>query len=289
MDIIKKITQAGYTKEAEALKKWAKNSVVIKAKASDEKKFKLGESKIGGLPHLPKDFVWPTFNDASLAFIAQFNLSEIAKFDTENLLPKIGMLYFFYEGGNTWGFDPKDKGAIKVVYYDGNLSSLTETLLPDDLDNPKEYESLRFLPCKLSFKSETDYPFEVDAFYEEVSRFSTQQIDEPLSEFIEELTVDPFDEVNKLFGYPNIIQSDFFEEVEFVTNGLYCGDSTGYNDPKAKKLEQNINDWILLFQISSIDAANMMWGDGGKVYFAIKKEDLKNKDFDKVWFVLQCG
>jgi uncharacterized protein YwqG len=31
-----------------------------------------------------------------------------------------------------------------------------------------------------------------------------------------------------------------------------------------------------------------MWGDAGRIYFWIQEQDLKNRDFAKVWLVLQC-
>ena len=65
----------------------------------------IGASKIGGCPDVPADFVWPYVtgggiceNDDKphpLTFMAQFNLSELADCDTENRLPKAGLLSFF--------------------------------------------------------------------------------------------------------------------------------------------------------------------------------------------------
>ncbi len=78
-------------------------------------------------------------------------------------------------------------------------------------------------------------------------------------------------------------------ECELVTNGLYCGDPSGYNDPKAKTLEPNAKKWRLLLQIDSNEENEMMWGDVGRLYFWIKKDDLINKNFDKSWFSLQCS
>ncbi|MBN2239580.1 MAG: DUF1963 domain-containing protein [Dehalococcoidales bacterium] len=40
---------------------------------------------------------------------------------------------------------------------------------------------------------------------------------------------------------------------------------------------------------NSDDDTGMMWGDAGKLYFWIKKDDLKNADFTDVWMILQCG
>jgi uncharacterized protein YwqG len=78
-------------------------------------------------------------------------------------------------------------------------------------------------------------------------------------------------------------------ECELVTNGLYCGDPSGYEDPRAKELEPNAKNWRLLLQIDSNDENEMMWGDCGRLYFWIRKEDLVNKQFDKSWFSLQCS
>lgn len=93
----------------------------------------------------------------------------------------------------------------------------------------------------------------------------------------------------KLLGYSENIQGTMEDECQLVTNGLYCGDPSGYNDPKAKELLKDAGKWILLFQIDSIEKAGMMWGDVGRIYFWIKKEDLRNKRFDKSWMVLQCS
>jgi len=35
------------------------------------------------------------------------------------------------------------------------------------------------------------------------------------------------------------------------------------------------------------DDYELMFGDSGHIYFWIKKEDLKNKNFDNVWLILQ--
>ena len=78
-------------------------------------------------------------------------------------------------------------------------------------------------------------------------------------------------------------------ECQLVSNGLYCGDSSGYNDPRRERLEAGRSDWILLLQLDSDDDAGMMWGDCGMLYFWIKKSDLKDNMFENCWMILQCG
>ena len=89
-----------------------------------------GSSKFGGRPDVPAGFVWPvfetkTFDDDTvkprpLAFLAQFDCARLAELDPEGLLPRTGLLSFFYElGSQRWGYDPKDAGCARVFWFDG--------------------------------------------------------------------------------------------------------------------------------------------------------------------------
>ena len=78
-------------------------------------------------------------------------------------------------------------------------------------------------------------------------------------------------------------------DCQFVSNGFNCGSTDPYQDPKAKELAPGRSDWIMLFQLDSDDDAAMMWGDCGKLYFWIKKDDLAAARFDNCWMILQCG
>ena len=42
-------------------------------------------------------------------------------------------------------------------------------------------------------------------------------------------------------------------------------------------------------QLDSDDAAKMMWGDAGRLYFWIRDQDLRERRFDKTWMIYQCG
>jgi uncharacterized protein YwqG len=77
-------------------------------------------------------------------------------------------------------------------------------------------------------------------------------------------------------------------ECQLVTNGLYTGNPSGYQDPRRKTLEAGAIDWTLLLQIDSDDRVGMMWGDVGMLYFWIRRQDLASRKFDKVWTILQC-
>jgi uncharacterized protein YwqG len=131
----------------------------------------------------------------------------------------------------------------------------------------------------VDIKSEVSLPYYGHEVYEDFA-------DGEGDKFWEEVYND--ENLNKLLGYSDNIQNEMELECELVTNGLYCGDLSGYNDPRAKALEPNAKNWKLLLQIDSNEENEMMWGDCGRLYFWIKQDDLLNKQFDKSWFSLQC-
>jgi uncharacterized protein YwqG len=93
---------------------------------------------------------------------------------------------------------------------------------------------------------------------------------------------------HRLLGHSCNIQGDMQLEAELVTNGLYCGDSSGYKDPKAKILQPMASQWKLLFQLDSDSVGDFMWGDGGMLYYWIRQSDLVNRNFEKHWMTMQC-
>jgi len=55
------------------------------------------------------------------------------------------------------------------------------------------------------------------------------------------------------------------------------------------ELRAGRSDWRLLLQVASDDAPRMMWGDAGISYYWIRDEDLRERDFDRAWLILQCA
>ena len=71
-----------------------KNEITISTELNNNSEI-INKSKIGGKPYLPKDFIWPYYQELPLSFLAQINLEEVNSFDKDKLLPSTGMLYFF--------------------------------------------------------------------------------------------------------------------------------------------------------------------------------------------------
>ena len=279
------------------LEKSARNSVLLNIAGTAEKR--VGATKFGGRPDVPADFKWAYYEGEDyldetpkkrpLSFIAQFDLSEIAKYDTDHLLPQTGLLSFFYECDTMrWGYDPKDKGCARVYYFE-DINALSPAEFPDDLE-----DDFRFPEIAISERSEKSYQdFEDFIVQREKMVMEWDAFDEAMESMgIEE--PDDLDDRSKLLGWADIIQNNMTCECELVARrGYYLG--RGWDDvtPRDRQeTEQWANrDWLLLFQLGTVEADGfeLMFGDCGRIYFYIHRDDLAARNFDNVWLILQCG
>lgn len=238
-------------------------------------------SKIGGLPNLPATIPWPEWRDRPLAFICQIDVGEAPKQEGFDDPLKTGMLFFFYDQEqSTWGFDPDDRGSWRVIY--------TRDEIPD---TPAE--------APAGLEDDFIYDEQLVAFKAIISRPSGERIgldfaamsDDEYDQ-CEAFLEAPYGELPKhqVGGFPFVLQNDSMElDSQLASNGLYLGDATGYEDPRAEALAKGAGEWVLLLQIDTDDGTGMMWGDCGLLYFWIKRDDFLKAHFDDVWMILQCG
>lgn len=276
------------------LEKAARNSVVLNIDGKAEKR--VGATKFGGRPDIPTDFKWAYYEGADyldetpksrpLSFIAQFNLAEIAKYDTDNLLPKTGLLSFFYECDTMRrGYDPKDKGCARVYYFE-DINALSPAEFPDALEEYFRFPEIGITAySEKSYQSYSDFLVQREKMVQEWEAFEEAEIS---------LGIEEPDECSKLLGWANVIQNNMTRECELVAKrGYYLGKSWDEVTPRDRQeTEQWANrDWLLLFQLDTVvnDDFELMFGDGGRIYFYIHRDDLAARNFDNVWLILQCG
>jgi uncharacterized protein YwqG len=270
---------------AERLADFAVRSWRIVATRSALDALAIGESRFGGVPDVPGDFVWPTHDGRRLSFLAQLDLAGVASSD----LPPTGWLVFFYDAEQQpWGFDPKDAGGARVFYVDAPRDTLVRRsqLSTDDGG---------FQPCSLSLSAVIDLPDLWD------SVVAHAELDDDQEEAylaarndLAGMPESPADEdilYHHLLGHPQLVQDDMRGECELASNGIYCGDPGAYQGERAKELlSRAAAEWQLLLQLDSDeDGPGWMWGDTGRVYFWIRRADLIARGFDRAWLVLQCG
>jgi len=276
------------------IQKLQRNSIALKL-GEQQLPEVVGSNRFGGAPDVPSDFVWPkyaaTTSDGQviephpLSFIAQFNCSDLSALDTECILPKTGVLAFFYEARTPrWGFDPKDKGCAKVFWFEDE-KVLSVAKFPDDLE-----DEFRFSPRPIYLEREDNFPdFEDFALmhnlnYKNIDKFETVQ---------EELGIIPWElSTSKVLGWPILIQNNITVECELASGGFYVG--AGYSTVPKNKVNQankhSLKTWRLLLQFSAFDEDenySMAIGDG-YLYFYIREEDLRAGRFDDCWISFQC-
>ena len=128
-------------------------SILLKATKTDDK-LPAGASKLLGNPDVWDGFEWPAIEQDGemydLTFMCQINCADAVLFDTEGLLPKTGMLYFFYDL-DEMPWTPDNQNAARVLYYNGNLSDLHEMMLTNE-----KGESIAFCEQKIEFETVAD-------------------------------------------------------------------------------------------------------------------------------------
>lgn len=260
--------------------------------------------RFGGAPDVPEGFDWPrfvtdTYTDSevkprSLTFLAQFDCAALAPLDRDGLLPREGVLSFFYETvSQRWGYGPEDAGCARVYWFP-DQTALRPAEFPADLE-----EYCRFPALPIRGQAVTEYPgyeefplsFLKDALQAAPGRNIWNLFDE-VRDALPGYTEQP-QPCHRLLGWPVIIQNAMPLECELVSRGYYLG--SGWKSiPEAEQKESEETawkDWLLLFQLDSgVTAENfdLMFGDSGSIYFYIRKEDLAVRRFDRVWLIQQC-
>lgn len=258
-------------------------------------KLAVGASKFGGRPDVPADFIWPVFEtdtreddqvkERPLAFLAQFDCAQLAPLDPEGLLPKEGVLSFFYElESQRWGYDPKDAGCARVFWFEGPLAPA---------EFPAELEEDFLLPeMAAQLSGATDAPDFQDACPALEYPWTANDY-RIFDQARRELGMDYPANRSQLLGWPDIIQNNMTLQCELISRGYYLGGSWEKIplEERSALRTPSVRDWQLLFQLDTVENGDfeLMFGDCGRIYFYIRREDLAQRRFDRVWLIQQCS
>jgi len=252
---------------------------VIRIKLSLANQLAVTDSKVGGVPYIPKGGALPRSADGKPLFmLAQINCEQLPE---NNLYPKKGLLQFWIADTEDplYGLDyddPCSNDFKRVLYF----STIGEALPIDDFISDYTFDDshLPFNSKKqfaLHFKKDTEsISLEERAatqlFFEKWNEAFSTQIT-TIDEFFEEVPNDICEEINasllkeptghKIGGYPYFIEYDPREE----------------NDPHTLLLLQ--------IDIDNVEGEEIYWGNGGGVAnFFVSPEDMANCKFDDVLF-----
>ncbi len=202
-----------------------------------------------------------------LAFLGQLELGEVWPVAQFADWPSEGTLAFFYaRPDDAWGYDPVVRGHCRVLYCP-RMGKTAVMPAPDDLpDEAKSPERAVRLASEWTLPTSIDMDgvrlsFWVRGDYRDLCRRITSNLDDESP-------------IHRCGGHPQQVQGEMRLECQLVTNGIYCGDSSGYSDPRAATLAQGAADWQLLLQIDSDRQLGWMWGDAGRLYFWARQQDI---------------
>lgn len=237
------------------------------------------DSKVGGLPYLPKGAEAPTDAKGNkLYLLAQINCEDVAELPD---FPHSGMLQFFISDDDLYGSTltvPSPQKDWRVVYCPEIDRSVDPSAIAEVYADMPEIE---FTPisgeCKMTFEMTSeglttgDYRFEQlfierwnEAFPEDEAT-AIFDLDDSVFDVIDSNEGLSFP-AHKMGGYPFFTQADPRSE-----------DSAQYD--------------TLLLQIDTDfrEGIGVMWGDIGVGNFFINSEALKRLDFSDVLYNWDCG
>ncbi|EDP9822451.1 DUF1963 domain-containing protein [Salmonella enterica subsp. enterica] len=218
-----------------------------------------------------------------LPFVAQINFAEmwaVGELDAD--MPHEGMLYLFYDvRQQPGGFNPQENVGFSVCYHP-SITTLTRRELPEQLISLKGMSRGRVFSCEARWHV-SPLPYETQQW--ECLGLSEEAV-EAVCDWQEES-----DDASgyQIGGWPNVIQGDMQVECALVSAGYDCGHSDAYKKPELAAVRATATEWLLLAQIDSDDHENgWMWGDSGRLYVWIKRDDLKARRFELAQVILQC-
>jgi uncharacterized protein YwqG len=233
---------------------------------------RLGGCRIGGLPDLPSGVEWPRLSrakkeypskrqsrDEPLWFLMQINLAEVASADVANLLPKVGILYFFFHWHNA--DEPDEPDASLVLFHRNVEQDLQRVETPADLHSAghfRGFDLLPFLEWTVPDCDDTNYRL---GFWDnlKVRVAEVQGLEDPWGPT----------PVYRMLGYPELLQGDELAERE-------------------KLLLQVSSDCpAAITEVGPYPETGMMWGDRGRIYYIIKEADLTSRYFGNVFACLE--
>jgi len=249
-----------------------------------------GNSRYGGVPDLPASMPWPRSTQGCLNFLMQVNLQELP-LPADSCLPCKGILYFFIESDDTC-----TTVSGKVLYFDGRRTSLKKSAAPpnEELAHQEHYQDLA--PYQLASGAGVSIPSYGSKLFQTVAELalptSAGDGGDRFFKLIDESLGLPKGKAAaaQLLGCPSNLGDDLRENAYLASAGrrkrIY---DYKYRDRNRKELLKQAKDWVMLWRINSSSKVGVCIWDAGSLNIMIRKDDLKARDFSKVYLQIETG
>lgn len=224
-------------------------------------------------------------NPKPIDFLAMIRLADIAPHAGLVGLPERGALLFFYDVQRMLGsFQPEARGGWRILYVESE----------DDLVLVEQPPILHpdFQPSTLSFELEYALPEDIrEATGDDDLRCYGNPEYARVHNTLRGIG-DKHPIIHQLGGPPAEVQNGLFHQCQLASNGVCVGSPEDRQRQldRVRALEPGIADWRLVLQIDSDEPGlGWMWGDLGRLYFCLRRDDLAARRFDRSWCSEQCG
>ncbi|MGN0642828.1 MAG: YwqG family protein [Huintestinicola sp.] len=248
------------------------------------------DSKLGGIPYMPKDFGYPTGKCGSCAgkplrLLAQLNFESLPHISG---FPEEGILQFFCSCGNDEGLyglnssDPCGQNGFRVIYHENIITDPSKLMSAEEMPFFESGE----------FPFEGEYILTPHAPSECTPTTCDFRFDKTFAKVYSEVTGDKISSIYEAYEGKYGDGSTLEDVFDFISNSNSCiGGYPDFTQTDPRNAENGTAEHtVLLFQLESysIDGLEIMWGDSGVANFFITPDDLKNKDFSRVMFNWDC-
>ncbi len=242
----------------------------------------VGVSRLGGLPDLSPGITWPNWRGKPQSFIAYINLSELPAFAERALLPSTGHLFFFYDSAqSTYGLYPSDRGSFAIFYSTAPRSEFERAPATEGLD-----PSAIFKPARLVFSLGNTAPEWEHPALERLGPSCEQRLyeySEAYRQAEEETPQAVRRSGHQMLGYPNPLQMSVGVNCEQARLGHW-----GQERPSGQEIDPvQAEEWELLLQVDGDMTTGMEWMASGRIYYMIRRHDLKARNFAQAWLIMQ--
>ena len=247
-----------------------------------EDKLKITDSKIVGLPYLPKGAEFPKApNGEEMLMIAQINCEDLKGLKD---FPQKGILQFFVfdDDDAMFGLDfdnPTVQDTFRVIYYDEIKEFYDEKEL-ENIYKPHNYEESFLTNNNESYKIKFELRTEKERFEEAIYNVFDKLCKEKNLEQHQE---------DWLYRKILNIEMEYSEEPHSQCDGFAFFTQS---DPREFEEKYKKYDTVLFQLDSEYDENTKKWkvciGDAGVLNFFINREKLKNKDFTEILYNWDC-
>lgn len=245
-------------------------------------------ARLGGNPGLPSDVPWPDWpGHGPLTFVASVDCASAAAAGELDIpFPADGTLLFFYFDGQL------DDGDALVIYTEPDTQAGAAVLyIPADTpteeraapEGVEPYPVVELRGAQLATEPGWGHHRSRAAFAEDAPDDEATDdhpvLGDAFTKAVERATLGS-ETLHQIGGWAQPVQGPV--EYEVAVTAL------GGGRPSAEDVAAEEPAWVLLAQVDSDDAAEMLWGDTGALYWLIRPEDLAARRFDQALFTWQC-